>query len=358
MQAKLWAAFAAAIVVSFCADVAQAQRNSTFEEKLEYNYDPARSDDIAGLIGITSPEQCRAKCVADNRCRYWNWVQLGALGADPKIHANCILLRATTGAVRGKEYGYRYAGGAISDQPSTARGATPSPVGPTGGQLFPHPRPGLELVFQFPSLNNPNAERYAVIRFLGSDGDRIQVIRRAWEGPLSSPGTGADQTVQQIFDETPGTAGFSTCSLDVPERELRHITVGARLTYTRTCTSTFSVGTSRSVSTITRTVERNERVTVPAGTFDAVVVKKTTRAQYTSYDRDGDESETETAESELTRWWVPALGYYVKEQSRSRVVNRTFSQKLIDAYRRDGEPLRPRSTDWHSSPAMVLIQVR
>ncbi len=129
MQTKLWAAFAAGIVVSFCADVAQAQRSSTFEEKLEYNFDPARSHDIAGIIGITSPEQCRAKCVADNRCRYWNWTELGVNGQiDPKIHANCILLRATTGAVRGKEYGYRYVGGAINNQPSTA-GNQSAPAG-------------------------------------------------------------------------------------------------------------------------------------------------------------------------------------------------------------------------------------
>lgn len=353
----LCTAFIAALM-AFCAEPVWAQRTSTLEEKLEYGWDPARGDDINGTKA-TTPQQCRDLCLTNNRCRYWNWTELGANGqTDPKLHANCVLLKATTGPTRGAEYGYRYAGGMVSDGTSSRPAGNQS--APTASsQPFPQPRPGLEIVFQVPPPNNPYADRYATMRFQSNNGDRTRIARRVWEGPLSNLPTVPEQTVDQVFDEVSGNFGDSSCSLNVSERELRRIAIGTSLTYTRTCESFFRFGgRSHSTATITRTVERNERVTVPAGTFDAVVVKKVTRTQYRSFDRDGDLAEVESAENELTRWWVPTLGFYVKEQSRSRVVDRTFSQKLIEEYQREGEPLRPRSTNWASGPAMAAIIIQ
>jgi hypothetical protein len=111
----------ASAVLMVCADAAWAQRNSTLEEKLEYGWDSARGDDLNPTKSAT-PQQCRDICIANNRCRYWNWSEPGAGGkVDVQHHNNCVLLKATTGPTRGGGFGYRYVGGAIGE--STMRPA-------------------------------------------------------------------------------------------------------------------------------------------------------------------------------------------------------------------------------------------
>ena len=354
-----------AVAMLCCADVALAQRTSTFEEKLEYNFDSARGDDLNPARAAT-PQQCRDMCLAIKQCRYWYWIQPDAGGTDPKIHSNCVLLKAITNASRGRDFGYRYYGGAISDGPSTAGpspstpGQTPAPVPTaTAQQPFPLPLQGMELIFRVPAPNDPNIGRYASFQFVSYRGERTLVRRNAWEGPLNSPSTSGEQYVDYIFDESPGDAGSSSCTVSASDAALRQIYVGAKLTYSRTCTTTHNNGSgSRSVANVERVVLRAERVTVPLGTFDALVVRKTTRGVYRSISRSGQETMVETTESENTKWWVPALGFFVKDEWRSRTVNRVFSQQLIEEYRRENEPLPPTSTDWYSNPAMIAIVKR
>lgn len=374
MHTKLRAALAAGIVVAFCADAALAQRSSTMEERLFLSSNGQRFGEwpnghFIGTYKAATPQQCRDICLANKQCRYWYWTVPGRYSRTPETDESCELLAGILKAEPGQGDPGNYAG-RVTDRPTTAGGTTPSPAAPpastpsaapAAGQAFPLPPVGTELVFRVPAPQDPNIERYATFKFLSHNGQRVRLQRRAWEGPLAYPSSGgADQTVDQIFDEVPSSGGTSSCSVTASDSDLRRIAVGAKLTYTRSCNTIYpNGGRSRSDATITRTVERTEQVTVPAGTFEAVVVRKFTRTAYESFYSSGDPELIETSENEVTRWWVPALGFYVKEQSRNRVVERDFSGDMIERYRRAGETITlPRSTDWSGGPAMVLIQIR
>ena len=343
-----------------------AQRSSTMEERLFFSYNGKRVGEWADghLIGhfkASTPQQCRDMCLANKQCRYWDWTVPGRYRVAPDVDESCTHLVGIIRAEPGQGDPGNYAG-RVTDRPSTAGSSpAPSPTVPASGQLFPQPQPNMELIFRVPApASNPTVERYAAFRFNSIQGDGVNVHRRAWEGPINVQGApkGASEHVVFIFDEVPGQIGQTTCTISATPQQLRTVAVGAKLSYSRNCNSIWHDRSSRSSSQVERVVLRTERITVPIGTFDTLVVKRTSRTVHSSFNESGQLIITETSESELTRWWAPSLGFYVREQARNRVADRAYSQLGIDLANQHNEPLLPKSTGWFDSPPMEAVLKR
>lgn len=333
MIRTLWLAAIIVVGLASNADFARAQRSSTLDNGFIFtDVDGAYID----TIHVPSAQQCRAACLGMAQCQAWTW-------SGSKWGNGCA--RYKTSQLK-REANPFFVSGTVS-----AAGAAPA------AQSFPFPQTPMTLIFRVPPLNDPTFDRYASFKFTLVEGDVTSVLLRAWEGPLSmfDTATGNDKYVKQTFDEAVGDIDNISCSISATPAQMRAISVGAKLNYTRTCTSYHRDGGSgETVSEIERVVLRTEKITVPIGTFDAFVVRKTTRSRSRSTTPVGG-IDLETSENENTRWWVPVLGFYVRETSRARVVDRVFSSSTIEAYRQNGWALPPRSTPWHEGAIMNAV---
>ncbi|MDF3072419.1 MAG: 2-isopropylmalate synthase [Alphaproteobacteria bacterium] len=191
MPAKFLRVMLAGAALMFCIDSAWAQRNSTFEERLEYGWDSARSQEL-NYTKTATPQQCRDLCLANGQCRYWNWTEPGGRDKSPSsiaAHTNCVLLKTTTGPTRGRDYGYPYAGGAITESSATRPPeGTQRPVQSESAQRHNAPPPA------------PSAQggcRHDIKTW--SDGTRMEGTM--CNGKLHGRGTYSDPTGQRYEGE-------------------------------------------------------------------------------------------------------------------------------------------------------------